>query len=588
MGIDAESLAERYRREREKRLREDGTTQYRHASDGLSNFLADPFAGPAPQRAPLTEDVEVLVVGAGFGGLLVAARLRQAGIKDIRIIDKASDFGGTWYWNRFPGAACDVEAYIYMPFAEELGNLPSERYAPGREIRAHARAMARHFDLYRGALWQTGVSEMRWDEQAKRWAVNTDRGDLLSARFVCLAIGPFSQLKLPGIPGIEAFRGHSFHTSRWDYAYTGGDETGNLTGLADKKVAIIGTGATAVQCVPPLGQSARHLYVFQRTPSAVEARNNSRTDPAWIATLQPGWQRQRIENFNAVLMGQPVEDLIKDGWTGAFRPITVEGVQDQAEAARLRQLLDFQKMELVRARVDAIVKDPKTAEALKPYYNRMCKRPCFNDGYLETFNLSNVTLVDTDGRGVELITENGIVAAGNHYEVDCIIYATGFEWMTTEYTERTGFHIYGRGGRSLADAWRDGTSSLHGIYTRGFPNCFIMGNSQAAATSNYTHILDELARHVSFTIRHCSANGVRAIEPSLDAQAAWSDLIVSLAKYLRPLVETCTPGYYNNEGTVSLKNARNSVYVGSSIDYMNILREHQQTGNFDGLELTYD
>lgn len=265
--FDPNALREKYRAERDKRLRAEGNEQYVEIAGEFAHYLDDPYTERI-ERKPLTDNVEIAIIGGGFGGLLVGARLREAGFDDIRLIEKGGDVGGTWYWNRYPGAACDVESYVYLPLLEELGKIPSEKYAHAAEILQHSRDIATHYDLYRNACLQTEVTELRWDESDDRWVISTDRGDAMRARFVVLANGPLHRPKLPGIPGIEGYRGHSFHTSRWDYEYTGGDENGNLTGLADKRVGIIGTGATAVQCVPHLGAAAKELYVFQRTPSS--------------------------------------------------------------------------------------------------------------------------------------------------------------------------------------------------------------------------------------------------------------------------------------------------------------------------------
>ncbi len=444
-------LRAKYREERDKRLRPDGNDQYLEVAGAFSRFVDDPYVEPGFTREPLCDDVEVLVIGGGFGGLLAAARLREAGIEDIRIIEKGGDFGGTWYWNRYPGAMCDVESYIYLPLLEELGYVPTEKYARAPEILAHSQAIGRKYDLYRGACFQTEVTEMRWDSDSARWIVSTDRDDRMRARFVCMSNGPLNRPKLPGIPGIETFRGHSFHTSRWDYAYTGGDSNGNLTGLRGKRVGIIGTGATAVQCVPHLGESAEQLYVFQRTPSSIDVRANRPTDPEWAQSLSPGWHQHRMDNFNILVSGGfQAEDLVADGWTDIIRKLLVmvqadPGGDAMRDLAKTMELADFQKMEQIRARVDQVVKDRATAEALKPYYRQFCKRPCFHDEYLDTFNRPNVRLVDTKGRGVERVTENGVVVDGVEYAVDCLIYATGFE-VGTEYTRRAGYEMYGRDG----------------------------------------------------------------------------------------------------------------------------------------------
>ena len=356
-----------------------------------------------------------------------------------------------------PGVQCDIESYIYLPLLEELGYLPRERYSYGPEIWGHIQAIARHFDLYRDALFQTSVTGMRWDDELGRWHVATNRGDELRARHVVMAIGPLSVPKLPGIPGLDSFQGHTFHTSRWDYGYTGGDTNGGLVNLTGKRVGIIGTGATAVQCVPHLGQWAKELFVFQRTPSSIDERGNRPTDPEWAASLEPGWQQERFDNFGIIVTGGQQEiDLVDDGWTRLFSKITGAAFRDQVksleELADLIELSDMEKMEELRARIEQLVDDPATAEALKPWYRQFCKRPCFHDDYIATFNRPNVTLVDTKGRGVERITEQGVVVAGVEYELDCLIFATGFE-VGTQYTHRAACDLEGRDGITLSDKW---------------------------------------------------------------------------------------------------------------------------------------
>jgi cyclohexanone monooxygenase len=590
LGFDPDALRAKYRAERDKRLRADGNEQYREVRGELAHFVDDPYVAPGFTREPLSDEVQVLVIGGGFGGLLAGARLREAGIEDLRLIEKAGDFGGTWYWNRYPGAQCDVESYIYLPLLEELGYVPKEKYSRAPEILAHSQAIGRKYDLYRDACFQTEVTGLRWDEASARWIVSTNRGDRMRARFVCMSNGPLNRPKLPGIPGIESFRGHSFHTSRWDYAYTGGGCDGNLSGLAGKRVGIIGTGATAVQCVPHLGAAAERLYVFQRTPSSVDVRGNRPTDPDWAAHLAAGWHQQRMDNFNILVSGGfQAEDLVSDGWTDIIRKLLVM-VQEPGSnlspegLAKTMELADFQKMEQVRARVDAIVKDRATAEALKPWYRQFCKRPCFHDEYLQTFNRPNVTLVDTQGHGVERITPKGVVVAGVEYEVDCLIYATGFE-VGTDYTRRAGYEIVGRGGLTLTQKWADGLRTLHGMHSHGFPNCFIMGPQQAGFTVNYPHLLDAQSQHIAWILAHATRRGARTVEASEAAEQEWVDTIIRLAGLGRDFLESCTPGYYNNEGKLSERSAQNGFFGGGSIEFFRILREWREQGGLAGLEV---
>jgi cyclohexanone monooxygenase len=590
LGFDPASLKKKYLAERDKRLRRDGNEQYREIKGDFAHYLDDPYVEPGFTRAPLTDEIEVVVIGGGFGGLLAGARLREAGVKDLRMIEKGGDYGGTWYWNRYPGAACDIESYIYLPLLEEVGYMPVEKYTRAPEILEHSRAIARKFDLYRDVLFQTEVTEMRWDDKISRWIIKTNRNDAMKARFVVMANGPLHRPKLPGIAGVETFEGHSFHTSRWDYHYTGGDCHGGLTGLKDKRVGIIGTGATAVQCVPHLGAGAKELFVFQRTPSSIDVRNDRQTDPDWAKALEPGWQQKRMDNFNALVSGVRQDvDLVSDGWTdiiGKF--LTLMRKQNEAGASvdlgETLQLADFKKMEQIRARVDSVVRDQNKAAALKPYYNQFCKRPCFHDQYLDTFNRPNVHLIDTDGKGVERITEHGVVANGKEYEIDCLIYATGFE-VGTDYTRRSGYQLYGRGGVSLSDKWKDGVSTLHGMHSRGFPNVLIMSNSQSGFTANYPHMLNEQSKHLAYIIQECLARQVRVVEAGQDAEEAWVQTIISSAIMRQKFQEECTPGYYNNEGKPSALAARNGFYGHGPIAFAKLLEEWRGEGSLKGLEL---
>jgi len=587
---DLEAIRYRYAAERDKRIREEGNDQYVELAGDLAHYVDDPYVEPGFQREPINKAVDALIIGGGFGGLLAGARLRQAGVKDICVVEKGGDFGGTWYWNRYPGAQCDVESYIYLPLLEELGYMPKEKYSHAPEILEHSRAIGQHFNLYDGALFQTGVTELRWDDDADRWLVSTDRGDTIRARFVSLASGPLNRPKLPGIPGIRDFKGHTFHTSRWDYDYTGGAAEGGLDKLADKRIAVIGTGATAVQCVPHLAAAAQHLYVCQRTPSSIDVRDNRPTNPEWAAELKPGWQRERMDNFNALVSGQPQEvDLVDDGWTSLIGKMLRLYLENQdGEALSLPDIMDLanlEKMNELRARIEALVEDPDTSEALKPWYRMFCKRPCFHDEYLQTFNRDNVTLVDTDGQGVERITESGVVVAGVEYPVDCIVYATGFE-VGTGFQRITGFEIYGRDGLSLSDKWVNGIRTLHGIHIHGFPNCFLMSTVQGGFTVNYPHMLDEVATHVAHIVGHTLAVEKTVVESSAEAETGWVQTI--LDKGVRGGIigdETCTPGYYNNEGKPRAHFEQMVSYGDGPIPFFNLLAKWRDAGEFAGLTI---
>lgn len=580
-AFDPQTLRQRYADERARRLRSDGIAQYVEIAGDFSAFGEDPWADPNFTREPLTDEVDVAIVGAGFGGLLTGARLRELGVASLRLIDKAADVGGTWYWNRYPGIACDVESYVYMPLLEELDYVPTEKYAKGAEIFAHCQAIARHYDLYRDACLQTEVLEIRWDPADSRWVISTNRGDAMRARFVSMANGYLQKPKLPGIDGITAYTGRAFHTSRWDYAYTGP----GLENLAGKRVGIIGTGATAIQCVPRLAPAVGQLMVFQRTPSTVDVRSNAPTDPAWAAALEPGWQQRRIENFQILTNGgQAEEDLVDDAWTSLAKqlPIAKAGTDPRASAA---ELADFAKMEQIRARVDALVTDPATADGLKPWYGYYCKRPCFHDEYLQTFNRDNVTLVDTHGRGVQQITANGVVVDGTEYPLDCLIFATGFE-VGTDYTRRTGFEVIGRDGQTLTEKWSDGVRTLHGLHVNGFPNCFIASIAQAGFTVNFPYVIEAQSRHTAWVIAWALDNGVTALEATADAEAAWVQTVVARSGVIAGRRESCTPGYYNREGQASARLNQDSFFFGGPTEYADILRAWREEGNLAGMAVT--
>ena len=589
LGFDPDELRQKYQVERDKRIRPEGSEQYTEVAGDFSQYIDDPYIDVTQKRAPLNDEIDVAIIGGGFGGLITAARFSERGINNIRVIEKGGDFGGTWYWNRYPGAACDTESYIYLPLLEELGFVPKEKYTHAPEILQHCRNIAEHYNLYDRACLQTEVNKLEWDELSKRWIVSTNQGDAMRARFVVMSNGPMNRPKLPGIKGIGDYEGHTFHTSRWDYNYTGGSSEGELSNLKDKRVAVIGTGATAVQCVPHVGASAKNLYVFQRTPSSVDVRANRPTDQAWAASLKQGWQKERMENFNILCSGGIVEeDLVKDGWTEIIRNlVSMANYRGKDtnwdEVPKMMELADFKKMEQIRARAEEIVADPATAEALKPYYRQFCKRPCFHDAYLQTFNLDNVQLVDTNGIGVDSITPNGVVANGKEYPVDCIIFATGFE-VGTDYTRRAGYDVIGKDNLSLSQKWSDGMRTLHGIHTHGFPNLFIISNSQSGFTTNFPHSMDETACHIGYILNRCLEENISTVEVSETAEDAWVEEIIAVSRYNEEFQAMCTPGYYNNEGQPNPKSVQNGPYGKGSRPYFKITKAWRDEGTMQGLD----
>ena len=588
LGFDPADLREKYAEERTKRLRGDGNNQYREITGQYEHYNTDPYVEPGFTRPALHEALDAVIIGGGFGGLLAAARLQKEGLSNIRIIEKAGDFGGTWYWNRYPGAQCDIESYVYLPLLEETGYMPREKYSFAPEIFEHAQRIGKHFNLYERACFQTQVREARWNDEDGRWTITTDRADVFRARFVVMSSGPLNRPKLPAIPGIEKFKGHTFHTSRWDYDYTGGDTTGDLHKLKDKRVGIIGTGATAIQSVPHLGEHAQHLYVFQRTPSSVDERGNKPTDPEWVRTLKPGWQDYRNNNFCSILAGLPVEeDLVGDKWTSLFKKLSelLTGKEDSDLSdegmALMSEIADYQKMNEIRARVSSTVTDSETAEALKPWYGQWCKRPTFNDEYLPTFNRPNVKLVDTKGKGVERVTETAVVVDGVEYEVDCLIYATGFE-VGTAYTRRAEFEVYGRDGRSLSDYWADGMKTYHGFLSSGFPNCFHMGLTQTGLAPNFTYMLNGQAVHIAHLITQVGARDAQSIEPTPEAEDEWVKLVTG-PTFMTEYQNTCTPGYYNGEGKNEGQGFIETQYPDGAVPFYDMLAAWRAQGDFEGL-----
>ena len=525
-----DEIKARFAEERDKRLayRPDGLEQYTSDFDGeLAKYETDPWAEEIIEREPIEDYVECLFIGGGFSALLTAARLRERGVESIRIVEKGSDVGGTWYWNRYPGAACDVSSYDYLPLLDELGYVPKSFFAKGPEIYAHCQAIAKKYDLYDLAIFQTTVKATHWDEEAKLWRLSTDRGDKLSARFVIVANGTLAKPKLSRVKGMETFKGHSFHSSRFDYDYCGQD----LEKLKDKRVGIIGTGASAVQIIPRLGPAAKELYVFQRTPSAIDIRDDIPTDPEWAASLKPGWQKERLERH--VLGTKPDPN----------KRAEIEALPRELRTQRYENHNIEHQMRIHR-RVEELVHDPETAEKLKPWYMHRCKRPTYDDDYLPTFNLPNVHLVDTDGKGITEITERGPVFEGTEYPLDLLIYATGFEVQVTGiYND-----IRGENGLELNEKYSEGMRTVFGIHSAGYPNLFIMGGYQASFQFNLTFMLQTQGFHIAECIKYTRENGYDTIDAKPDTEKWWVGEVIKYRGTTNRNKE-CTPGYYNFEGS---------------------------------------
>ena len=548
-----DQIKQRFAEERDLRLnyRPEGTKQFNSdLTDGLKHFGEDSYNREVEDREPLTDTVEVLFIGGGFSALLTTSQLREVGVESIRIVERGADVGGTWYWNRYPGAACDVVSYDYLPLLDEMDYVPRDRYASAPEIYEHCQAIAKKYDLYDLAVFQTTVTSTEWNEEEKLWHVKTDRGDHMKAKFVICANGPMSKPKLARINGIEKFKGHSFHTSRWDYDYCGE----NLGKLADKRVAIIGTGATAVQAVPELAKAAKELYVFQRTPSSIDIRNNWPTDPNWARTLKPGWQAKRREK---VIAGPPPPSPDKQAKLDKMT---------KQERVQLQENANIDYMMWIHDRVEEIVDDKATADALKPWYMFMCKRPTFHDEYLPSFNFPSVHLVDTHGKGIHEITEKGPVFDGKEYEVDLIIYATGFE------VQKTGIYnqITGENGLEINDKYADGIRTLFGIQSNGYPNMFIMAGYQASFQFNITDVLQIQGGHIAACIDWARRNDCESIDITPEIEEWWvQEVIDHRGKTDRN--KDCTPGYYNFEGEENRR--QDGTYNGGFARYIELIEQ---------------
>ncbi len=534
--FNAEEQA-KYRAYKEARR---GAADYMTIEGEFSAYLKDVYSADPVPREALTDSCEVLVVGAGFAGLLLWFRLRQAGFVDVRFCEKGGDVGGTWYWNRYPGVACDVEAYSYLPLLEEMGYIPQMKFASGFEILAYCQAMADRFGFYDHCLFHTTVEATDWDEASGTWTVCTDRGDAMRARYVVLANGILTTPKLARIEGMQTFQGDAFHTSRWNYDIE----------LAGKRVGIIGTGATAVQAIPELAKVAGSLHVFQRTPSTIDVRDQRATTDEEMATWanEVGWARARRARFSKISAGRTAMKANDDYLAGRVADFK-ERKQHERElspAEMIDKQLDtnFRIMEQVRARVDAIVTDPATAEALKPYYPYGCKRPTFHDEYLPSFNRPNVVLVDTAPQGVSRINERGVVHDGVEYPLDVLIYATGFQWMATS----TFNMITGRDGRTLSEKWRtEGTRTFLGIHSHGFPNLFIVTGPQGGGGSfNFTDAIEQHAEYIVWMLTTMRDRGARVVDVNQEPEDAYSahcrDADVATAR-LRDCLS-----YYNGHG----------------------------------------
>ena len=594
--IDVDSMVARYAEERERRLRPQGQRDYvKPQGANLPDYSRDPHQDVAPREA-ISDEIDVVVLGAGFGGVLAAYHLMQAGVTDFRMLDTAGDFGGVWYWNRYPGIQCDNDSYCYLPLLEETGFVPSKKIADGREIQGYIRQIAEQFGFAEKGLFHTQVTDLVWDDRTSRWQVTTNRGDQIKARFVVMANGVLNMPKLPALQGMDAYKGRLFHTARWDYDYTGGTpENPVLDKLGDQKVAIVGTGATAIQAVPRLAEHAEHLYVIQRTPATVDARPNPETDEDWFRSQPSGWQAQRRDNFHKGAMetyGPDDEDMVQDFWTEISRNMAAElGEEgwpqiDQEEFLNRRSIMDHRVMERLRRRVDEMVEDGATAEALRPYYYFMCKRPLSSDAFYPAFNRDNVDLIDvSETRGIERLTERGFVANGQEYACDSIIFASGFE-VTSDLDRRWGIdRVEGRGGLSLYDHWSDGPLTLHGTMTHGFPNQFFIGYIQGSLNASVTEQFGRQGEHIAWIIAEALKRGAEQVEPSKQAMDDYVRHFEETTIDQSAFLNACPPSYFNNEGAKDHKWGLFRPWGAGWHDFLNMLKEWRDSGDMPGMDV---
>ncbi|CAN8104527.1 unnamed protein product [Discula destructiva] len=639
-GWNVAELSKKYNEEKEKRLRADGQSQYEELSKSsrLASLGKDPFAdhealNKQPSSLKDGQEVQVLILGAGFGGLLYAARMIEAGLKpdDIRLVDFAGGFGGTWYWNRYPGLMCDTEAFVYCPLLEETGYMPKHQFSYGEELRQHAERIASHYGLADKGVFRTTIKHAEWNEETRRWQLQLeqDRGPqhepikmAVTSQFFGLCAGVLNHPKAPKIPGLEDFQGSLIHTARWDYHISGGSpENQELTAFKGKRIGIIGTGASAVQAVPKLAEVASDLFVFQRTPTAVNPRGQKAMDPEeWrtkIAT-KPGWQIARRRNFELLTQGEPADDesiAITDHWT-KLPTNTVYNGNSAAPAMEMSDIpahiggllaRDVPFQEAVRQRVDDVVRDRTKAEILKPWYPTWCKRPGFHDDYLDAFNRPNVHLLDTSGNQGRLrASSTGLALSGQSgaaiIPLDVLILATGYRSPATHSNPGGGadLTIVGRGGTTMADKWAGkGAGSLHGVVTAGFPNFFMSTHTQVSVGPCFTSTLDVQAQHVAYIVsealRRAEDPKRLAVEVSEEAEEAWAAECVKYGLWASPFV-VCTPGYNNAEGDVfrnaaassaedQMRQRRTVPYMKGLPAFRDLMNAWEADGKMDGIVL---
>lgn len=624
-GVDALQAQQRYNEERAKRLRDDANEQFIDISlsEKFKQFQEDPWVDTTTVKDAKTMfpngHCELLILGGGWGGLLYAVRMIEAGVRpeNLRIIDTAGGFGGTWYYNRYPGLMCDVESYCYLPLLEEMGYMPKHRYSYGDEIRNYANLVAEKWNITNSAVFQTKAEKLVWDEATKEWQVElvqTREGEQpqklkIRSQFVATVAGVLNWPKLPDLPGILDYKGELFHSSRWNYSITGGSqEDPSLVKLKDKRVAIVGTGASAIQIVPHLAKWSKHLYVVQRTPSAIDHRDQKETASVWFSkevATSSGWQRERLKNFHQhfTVGDLPATNLTNDQLSHATGLVVMTGnpsgpksVDELPAYMEKLHAIDLPRQNQIRARVDDIVHDPETAKKLQAWYPTWCKRPCFHDDYLPAFNRDNVTLIDTDGKGLDGLTSDSLLVGKQSYPVDVIIFATGFRApFTGTPAEKGNMTITGRDGVSMSQEWaRNGPTTLHGVLDHNFPNLFLSGPWQSSTSINFLFNIDQLAKHSAYILAEAKRKAgakVFIVTSTAAAVEDWASQVMVRSVPMGAMIG-CTPNYFNLEGAIDkvppeaqMKMARSGLWGHGIEDLVGLMEAWRAKGNMQGIEV---
>ncbi|HVN88748.1 MAG TPA: NAD(P)/FAD-dependent oxidoreductase [Candidatus Binataceae bacterium] len=506
-------------------------------------------AAESSQGNTQVTDFDAIVIGAGFSGMYMLHRLRDVVGLSVQVYERGTGVGGTWYWNRYPGARCDSESYIYCyTFDRQLLQEWewSERYPEQPEILRYLNHVADRFDLRRNIQFSTSVTSANFDEQTNTWRVTTDRGEKVSARFLIAAVGTLSATNIPKFKGLETFKGKWYHTSQWPH--------GGVDFIA-KRVAVVGTGATAVQAIPEIAQQAKQLTVFQRTPAYCVPARNGKVDPDVVKARKADYDgiRQRIRQSQfghelyfiekSVLDASPEERerIFEELWDQGGFGYWLANYQDMLFDEKANELC----AEFLKRKIRSIVRDPALAEKLIPKsYPYGTKRQPLDTNYFETFNKDNVLLVDAKDAPIEEITPKGIRAGGKEYEFDSIVFATGFDAMTGPLKS---LNIRGRNGEALATKWADGPHTYLGLAVAGFPNLFtITGPGSPSVMSNMPVSIEQHVEWVSDCIEYMRRNHLAVIEAKPDAEDEWTRHVSEVA-----------------EGTLMTR--ANSWYVGANI-----------------------